>query len=609
MPPRPFEAMPLQPPVIVKSKRRPKKKFAISRSRSRSRSSSPTRSDASGSYRANRRRRRGKGRPDRYGYSSADDSYVSSYHSETYEDKRRIERGRSEKALQKTPDASPRGEVAERKIEDKAEANLAPEAAADLPSLEEDVLKLVEEQLKESTDKKPTNPDASPGDVQQDVANMSLAERMRKNVEDLSNLDLYDDSPESRLFGRLLETIKKLELEKEHIAREFRAYRRGLDQSDESAGESDAEIVELGDGITPKFLEIQPKYEIHHSVECDEDDHKKANYAVFRDQPALYAGDDADGHLQGKDEIKNVRRYLEGNKNVVFVAEREYSCRHYQGQLDSERDKGLIDRFDRLKRDGPKANVNRETIRITNNDLLDLLNGMVLGNREMFPNYPLFDNDIPAPYHFFYHHRVFLEEQAKDKEDPRKRLLVPLLAFIKETYQAEWDEADALFVKGETTPKHISKLFRPGDIVVSRKDGKLIGYEVAQWPGEYGAGFGMSGRGMGGASIACTNFMFHGYFYRSSYTLSALPPIKERLNNAPFAIDRLETYPLRYCPPSTQDELISRGKKFWSVRNRSFICYSGFDFEQDERYVRLPSSLQYVFLMTSRLTLDLWSIS
>lgn len=463
------------------------------------------------------------------------------------------------------------------KPEDTAAAPPTGESTTNEPSPPSDLPTLVKDDLHDPQ----VSPPAKQEPNAEDDAQTTLAERMRKSVEELPNISLYDDSPESRLFGRLLETIKKLELERDHVAREFRAYRRGSVHSDESGSESDADDLAGVEGVPTKIPEIQPKYEIHHSVECDEDAHRKGNYGVFRDQPALYAGDDADAHLQGKDEIKNPRRYLDANKSIVFVVEREYICRHYQGQLDNERNKGLIDRFDRLKRDGPKANANLETIKITNTDLLDLLNGLVLGNREMFPNYQLFDTEIPAPYLFFYHHRKFLEEQANDKEDPRKRLLEPLLAFVKETYQAEWDEADALFANGETTHKHITKLYRPGDIVVSRREGKLIGYEVAQWPRSFGPG--------GGASVACTNFMFHGYFFKSAYSLGATPPLKDRLTNSAFPINKLDTYPLRFCAPDTKEELIRRGKRFWSVRNRSFVSYSGWDFDGEERFVCVSS--------------------
>lgn len=75
---------------------------------------------------------------------------------------------------------------------------------------------------------------------------------------------------------------------------------------------------------------------------------------------------------------------------------------------------------------------------------------------------------MDALYHFLFHHRHKLEETSH--EAYHEDVLKPLLEWLEKNYQEEYDEAERLFADGFVTARHVSKLFKPNQMVLHRGD-------------------------------------------------------------------------------------------------------------------------------------------
>lgn len=143
----------------------------------------------------------------------------------------------------------------------------------------------------------------------------------------------------------------------------------------------------------------------------------------------------------------------------------------------------------------------------------------------------------------------------------------------------DYKEADDLFKRGEVSEKHLPKLFRLHDRVVTKIDGE----EVAALC--YSMQIGNSKR----IRLGCRLWAFDGLFRSKSEALIVEWPQEADipvLGSIP--ITQLSVYPLRYGQKGLCERLIKRGSMLWSCRFRKFVGYNAPKHVLDVQVVRIP---------------------
>jgi hypothetical protein len=134
-----------------------------------------------------------------------------------------------------------------------------------------------------------------------------------------------------------------------------------------------------------------------------------------------------------------------------------------------------------------------------------------------------------------------------------------LLRTIELVFRQEYSEADELFSRGYVSRKHLPKLFRPSDTVVTKVDGHPRAYAVEHWPEWDGDAL----------VVPCTTWSFDGRFYRETKHLL----LNWEFEDKEVQITELGIYPLHF-DPQTETRLLERGSAFWHSRNQRFVSYS-----------------------------------
>jgi len=209
----------------------------------------------------------------------------------------------------------------------------------------------------------------------------------------------------------------------------------------------------------------------------------------------------------------------------------------------------------------------------------DILRAALIDMADCLPFDGSMDGEMLAPYLFLYHHRTRLEDFARQTDDELARHVSCLLSYVKAHYGAEYDDADAKFAQHVVTAEHLTKLWVPNQIVVSRKGIHDIAYVLAHWPKR------VIDEPMkrGALVLKCWSWDYDGTKLKrkfKDFTVSLAGH-----NEVPLS--KLLVFPLVSASEELSRQLKNRGHKFWKLRYQQLVKYDGLDFNREKTYVRI----------------------
>jgi hypothetical protein len=141
---------------------------------------------------------------------------------------------------------------------------------------------------------------------------------LSRAIEEYAGYDLLDDSPQSLLYGHLLDTITRLRTERDHLRDELNKPPPACPQCTEQK--------------VPVLEEPTTRFQVLHRVFCGKDSHFHA-HAVYEDEPTrrsdVHPGDrdiDLRGVLRGDKKISDLEQYCSDHSEISFILFKEHTC-------------------------------------------------------------------------------------------------------------------------------------------------------------------------------------------------------------------------------------------------------------------------------------------
>ncbi|KXH49519.1 hypothetical protein CSIM01_03807 [Colletotrichum simmondsii] len=379
---------------------------------------------------------------------------------------------------------------------------------------------------------------------------VGLAEVIASMTEKQLGIDVLDQGKDiSTFLSYLLDTIQIME--------NHAQYRDAKSSSSGSGSDSGS------DSQDEEAVINQPvPFKVVHRVFCTAMHHTCHGTQLYEDEPVNRSVQYSPGSsmLQGEKKIFNLDTWLSERPSLCFIIIKEHLCNQYQRPRNRNYD---------LDEDVKLPSARLERLRIVSPVLQKALKQVA--KFQIYPKYRHEDfvAEMEAPYSFLFHHRKQLAELAGT--GVVQEVISHLMSFLEEHYEAEYREAEEMFLQGCVNAHHIHKLFKPNQMLLSSKKGEPI---FAFILGRY-------------SQPKREEILLHGWKWH--YNGHDLQRASEhaRIGLVPEEKTRicdLETYPAEFAREEAVKMLTERGNKFWSMRNQSFICYTGWDRESKHQY-------------------------
>jgi hypothetical protein len=276
-------------------------------------------------------------------------------------------------------------------------------------------------------------------------------------------------------------------------------------------------------------------------------------------------------HLLGENLVSDLDELVRDRNVTAFIVYRDYYC-----------EKGTRSSLLGPTTIAPGTKYFRELISVVSEELRSIIQ-----RRSKFaPNTDAYKTDRYDPEHvqlssslstepfeyshrFLYHHREELHEEAALA--PNGSAITALCSYILKNPDIMYSKCDSLFSKGLVSHDTLPWLFHPNDVLVSRDGPMEIAYVLSRFPVENSQ-----------LQFSCWNWGYDGYWLRrKGQDLTVDVPTYDTVQ-----INTLSVYPLRYATCATKTRLLENGKKFWNLRQQSFVSYEGPDYKGERTYVR-----------------------
>jgi hypothetical protein len=338
---------------------------------------------------------------------------------------------------------------------------------------------------------------------------------------------------------------------------------QGISKLRETIESLEQQVAQLQKALEPP-PELPPRLCVLHRVfcECNQDSHRTA---MFLDPPRRETGDRR-WHLEGDSIIPPLSVFLDDNPDIVLVVYKDYKCK-FDADL-SSRKRIAHSNNPTIETEKQSPAASSESMIIKSNPLLEAMI-MITTEGEMSGNEPAhfaIGGEIRSPYHYLYYNRASLRQNLRRADDEHQILVNLLLDYAEKSFQASYDEANILFSQGLVSFETLPYLFEPKMHVVRQISGEIIAYQTKGWiealkkpkaPEEIGC-------------LRCWSWSFDGCFRKRKYEfLMEWPDSRREVKQ----IKTLAVYPIKYAEPGVEDELFSRGEKFWDCRNRIYVSY------------------------------------
>lgn len=366
-----------------------------------------------------------------------------------------------------------------------------------------------------------------------DVSNgseMDLTDALGAVAQSYLPIDILDqEDPESMFTGYLLDTIALLTRRVQF-----------LEADDRSASDSGSGS-ENGDRDQAEAPELEPRMHVLHRIFCSRTYHDHDG-EVYEEKPVVKKGDKK---LHGKRPITNLDRYISQKPDISFIVFEEHSCTAREG------------RQYRPSYERPSQRLER--MRIVSPALQRALQKCARFRQFSDPEE---DNEMDAPYDFLYHHRDRLIALAEDAN--YQKVLSPLLEFLDKNYAQHYSECEKLIESGRITAAHLGKLFWPNQMVLCRKFGEpLDAFVLKDYP-----------------KVSFGSVEFQGWEWKYDGTKlqrEDRPETMPMISDEEVEIADLKIHPADSARPEDIHFLAERGNKFWGMRERAFVEYTGWN--------------------------------
>ena len=390
-----------------------------------------------------------------------------------------------------------------------------------------------------------------------------MSESLHAITEKYLNIDVLEGKQDvSRFIAYLLDTIELL------------TRRLAFSEANEVTHSASPSAGPSGESQTPQSSDSHSAVfigKVLHQILCDKRSHQH-DQSYYEDKP-IYRDRNSEGEtkLMGEKIVHSLDDYVDLHPNICFLVMKEHVCTSYATKNE----------------DKPGGESRRQISRTSSERLrivAPLLGKALLEVAEYLPS-PVGDTmeylqkeGMLAPYPFLFHHHRKLVQLSL--ENTYKSVLEPLLGFLDTNYSEEYEEATSLFERGLVKACHMTKLFRPNQLVIGRDKSDVLEAHVLNL---------CLYQGRSKESTVLTGWSW-------SYDGNELKrqPWAKQIDGVPddeMQITDLKLYPADYSPAEDIKSLEERGKRFWSMRDQAYICYTGWDKDRQYHYVRTATFL------------------
>lgn len=380
----------------------------------------------------------------------------------------------------------------------------------------------------------------------------TMSESLNEITERFLKIDLLDGRQDlSRFIAYLLDTVELLSSRVAFLeARE--ADRTTEDSSSESQPvQSPTEHANVFVGIAL------------HRVFCNKRNHQH-DHSYFEDKPTyrdrLSYGD---AILMGDKIIHSLDDYIDSQPNVCFLVVNDHMC-----GIDAKNEN-----LKSSKKGGRDLEPSTERLRVLEPLLQKAL--LQVADYDPFPSGADWEyirsEGMRAPYPFLFHHHKRLVKLASN--ETYGGVLTPLLEFLAANYGKEYEEANSLFEEGLVTGEHISKLFKPQEMVISRGESNALEAHIL---------YDCTVMFRNTISLTGWSWQYDGKELKRKFWSQDIDDVMDER----MRIADLKVHPAGSASAEDISNLEQRGRKFWDMRGQAYVCYTGWDEARQYDYVR-----------------------
>lgn len=293
--------------------------------------------------------------------------------------------------------------------------------------------------------------------------------------------------------------------------------------------------------------------------------HDHPKLADYYDTPRLFLGDSRASNLRGERRINNTEKYIAEHQEVGIVLIKGYNCNAYHDSIEDKfialraprhpMDENLARHFFMLEAHSDEAQPQSEETVIVAGDLQDKVEELInIPSRSISTSSNA--AETKAAVDRLYVHLRQHHTSAGEIDDQLKCLL----SSVETVFTINYQEADGFFSRGIVTKRHLAKLFRSNEIIVTIREGHPRAYLLNGWPDWFGKVL----------SLPCVTWTFDGQFFQEVEQIDLEWTFGDEEE---VSITDLAVYPLRF-DRDTEVRLIERGRTFWQCRETRFISYA-----------------------------------
>lgn len=193
---------------------------------------------------------------------------------------------------------------------------------------------------------------------------------------------------------------------------------------------------------------FMPRYELIHRVRCAD----TREYNLFLETPWVVDSGPEHSHLRGSRPVGNLELYLEKNKDISFIAYKDYTC-----CVSSQRHRGFGD----PAITDPSTLLTRESVYIVSEEFCSALITLVGESPPDEIFYPTFevDQEFSSPYLWWFHRRKEFEQTIRILEPSHREHIHVFSNYLHENLGDTWHKIDSLLAEGKMEAKYIAYLY------------------------------------------------------------------------------------------------------------------------------------------------------
>ncbi|KAF6811844.1 hypothetical protein CMUS01_13183 [Colletotrichum musicola] len=370
----------------------------------------------------------------------------------------------------------------------------------------------------------------------------SLAESLSVLAAKHLNIDVLDQTQEiSGFVSYLLDTIQMLESQ-------IRFNDAGNDPNFDRDTEAKKKEEEKREVFPPALV----FYKVIHRIICEEGRNHDHNGQLSVDVPTPnISSSGTKGEISAQSQILNINVYCRNWPALSFYVIRDHDC---------------------------QVTVNSRVSHIPSacpSERMVILSPLLLKAFEEVAEFQLYEDDtgermnqFNAPYQFLFHHHEKLTLLAE--KEPYKSVLSPLLGYLKDTFEDEYEEAREMFRQGYVNARHFFRLFKPNQMVLVRKSSEDI------------SAFILKSYVRAEVTKDKEKIIFEGWAWTYNGIELLRAPWRKTIDPKSVSTERtlisdLGIHPVHFARAEDVEKLTNRGRKFWEMRGQVYTCYTGWD--------------------------------